>query len=286
MTAVSATGERALADGESSKAGELRASSYNIYVDLPNDQDHLLLLHGYTGAYDRVSRAVGAFVRSRESRNVPKPLYGVWTHEEIDGELVSLPSQVVIEHLKKRGFLTTKSLEEEEAFFIKIVGAIRKQQALQMPSYVVMPSYDCNLRCHYCFQDFMRTDPSYNHLLRTMSFDVADRILKSLTEIETKHHSIEDSASRERNFTLFGGEPLTQLNQPVVAYFIEKARQLGRTCFGAITNGTQLQAYANLLNQENISWLQITIDGPPAEHDKRRIRADGSGSFAAIHDGI
>src|SRR6185369_6099521 len=31
-----------------------------------------------------------------------------------------------------------------------------------------------------------------------------------------------------------------------------------------------------------ISSLQITIDGPPAEHDKRRIYADGSGSYDRI----
>ena len=36
----------------------MRTSSYVIYVDLPDQADRCLLTHGYTGAYDVVSRPV------------------------------------------------------------------------------------------------------------------------------------------------------------------------------------------------------------------------------------
>jgi uncharacterized protein len=41
----------------------LRTSSYTIYVDLPGDASQVLLVHGYTGAYDRVSRYARAEAR-------------------------------------------------------------------------------------------------------------------------------------------------------------------------------------------------------------------------------
>ena len=34
----------------------LRTSSYTIFVDLQGNDQDVLLVHGYTGAYDRVSR--------------------------------------------------------------------------------------------------------------------------------------------------------------------------------------------------------------------------------------
>ena len=50
---------------------ELRASSYVIYVDLPRTEDEMLLVHGYTGAFDKVSGRVARFVRGREDRRAP-----------------------------------------------------------------------------------------------------------------------------------------------------------------------------------------------------------------------
>ena len=48
------------------------------------------------------------------------------------------------------------------------------------PSYILMPTYQCNLRCAYCFQDHMRTKPELSHLLRTMSRDMGSRVLRAM----------------------------------------------------------------------------------------------------------
>ena len=71
-------------------SGPQRASSYIVYVDLPDDSEHMLLTHSYTGAYDRVSRRVATYVRSLEPGHAPKPLYGRWSPEPpIDGNVVA-----------------------------------------------------------------------------------------------------------------------------------------------------------------------------------------------------
>jgi uncharacterized protein len=126
----------------------LRTSSYTIYVDLPDNEAEMLLVHGYTGAYNKVSRKVATYVRSLEVKNPPKPLYGDWSPEPpIEGE-VTPPSLDTIELLKKRGYFTEKNVEEEEEFFVKIATKLHHWQSRLMPTYIFMPTYSCNSRSY------------------------------------------------------------------------------------------------------------------------------------------
>lgn len=259
----------------------LRTSSYTIYVDLPGNPDEMLLVHGYTGAYDRVSKQVATYLRSRELHRPPRPLYGAWTPEPmVEGEVVE-PSAEVITTLQQRGYLVPLAPEEEEALFVKL--ALRNHQAFgrQAPVFILMPTYQCNLRCPYCFQDHMRTDPAYAHLLRIIDQPMADRILRGMRNIEAAH-GIDEHTDVVRNITLFGGEPLLAESRPIVEYLITRIREQGRAAITAVTNATDLETYQDLLGKEGIGQLQVTLDGPPAEHDRRRIYADGTGSFERI----
>src|SRR5438270_3136565 len=95
----------------------LRASSYIIYVDLPDNHEEMLLVHGYTGAYDKIPRSIGSYIRSLESLRQAKPLYGDWTSEPAVIPDVPAPLPEDIRLLQKRGYLTRLSLEEEETLF-------------------------------------------------------------------------------------------------------------------------------------------------------------------------
>jgi uncharacterized protein len=258
-----------------------RTSSYTIYVDLPEDQEKMLLVHGYTGAYDKVSRRVATYLRSLEVKKPPKPLYGDWSPEPpIEGEVIA-PSQATIELLKRRGYLTDKTVEEEQEFFVQMATKLHHLASRLMPSYIIMPTYSCNLRCPYCFQDHMRTNPAFKHLLKTMQPEMVDRIFAAMPQIE-RGHGVTEEMDLPRNITFFGGEPLLAESRPTVEYIINKALSLGKAEFSAVTNGTELEAYQDLLGPDKISSLQITLDGPPSEHDQRRVYADGRGSFEKI----
>lgn len=270
---------------EGTEERKLRASSYTIFVDLPDNSEEMLLVHGYTGAYDLVSQKVATYIRSLEARRPPKPLYGVWTPAPpIDGEVVT-PSEPTIDLLKRRGYLTEKTVEEEEAFFVKIANAYHARALRSAPTYVLMPTYDCNLRCAYCFQDYMRTNPAYNHLLHGMSKPIIDRIVNGMLDIET-NHDVPPADEYTRNVGFFGGEPLLASNRPVIDYIIEKVRSIGKVSFWGVSNFTELDAYEDLLGPDCIKMLQVTVDGPALEHNKRRIYADGSGSFERIAKNI
>ena len=259
----------------------LRTSSYTIYVDLPGNNEEMLLVHGYTGAYDKVSRRIATYVRSLELRRPPKPLYGDWSPDPDIRDQAQPPGPRAIEVLKKRGYLTEMSTEQEEEYFVKLTNKLHERQVRRMPSYMIMPTYNCNLRCSYCFQDHMRTDPRFSHLLRTMQPVMVDRIFAGMKNIEAMH-GIDSSVSCHRTIGFFGGEPLLEACRPIVRHIIDQALSLGTANFWAVTNGTELHAYEDLLAPGRISALQVTIDGPPLEHDRRRIYADGSGSYEKI----
>src|SRR5437763_17113969 len=92
----------------------LRTSSYTIYIDLPGNAEDMLLVRGYTGAYDKVSRRVATYVRSLELRRPPKPRYGDWSATPgINGQ-ISHPSDQTLRMLKRRGYLTEQSPQAEE----------------------------------------------------------------------------------------------------------------------------------------------------------------------------
>lgn len=260
----------------------LRTSSYTIYVDLPGNDSEMLLVHGYSGAYDKVSRRVVDYLRCHEARRPPKPLYGDWSPEpETDKNAEPLPDST-ISVLRQRGYLTHLSCEDEEVFFGKLAAQLHQRAIHTAPSYVFIPTYDCNLRCSYCFQDHMRTDCSFKHLLRTMRPAMADRIFDAMPWIE-KRHGIGPGGEHRRNIGLFGGEPLLAAHRPVIEHILRRA---GNARIWAVTNATELDAYSDLLGPGKIDELQVTLDGPPEEHDRRRVHADGSGSFGRIAENV
>lgn len=258
----------------------LRTSSYTIFVKLPDNDRDVLLVHGYTGAYDRVSQEVADFLRSREARRHAKPLYGDWSPEPTPADILPV-SDAAVERLQAQGYLTELSQEEEETFFAQLAVKLHQRALRQAPSYIFMPTYDCNLRCSYCYQDHMRSDCSFKHLLRSMRRPMIDRIFAAMPKIEERH-GLDSTAPRRRSIGFFGGEPLLAANRPAIEYILGKAFEMGEADFWAVTNGTELEAYRDLLGPAGIARLQITLDGPPSKHDARRVYADGSGSYERI----
>jgi uncharacterized protein len=261
----------------------LRTSSYTIYVPLPEAGDGLLLVHGYTGAYDRVSSDVAAYVQSLEAHPLAEPLHGNWESEPALARSATArpaPSGRTLERLRKRGYLTEMSVTDEEGHLARMIKR-RHKRASQQVSYIFMPTYNCNLRCSYCFQDHMRTNEQYSHLLRTISPETVNRIFEAMPAIE-RSHGLEEGSQHTRNIGFFGGEPLLAANRQMVEYIMNRARAMGPARFWAVSNATELHAYRDLLGRDGIGVVQITLDGPPAEHDKRRIRADGTGTFEDI----
>jgi len=198
------------------------------------------------------------------SAELPQPV----ARQLADGDLASLSAEQ-LESLVELSIVTSRSPEEEQRAFIKELFR-RGQLARNSPPRVyLMPSYDCNLKCVYCFQHEMRrTTPSV-----AMSETVA---LAALDYAEAVF-----AGENSRSVTLYGGEALSPDNQAIIEFLCGSARQREIRLM-ASTHAWNLDRYEHLLGPGGIEALHVTVDGPASTHDRLRIGPGGAPTFAVI----
>jgi len=238
----------------------VRASSYIVAIPLP-DTDRVLLFHGYTGAVDVVSSRIAGPLTDGESSN---------------GSFRNSLSSDTLSHLTTRGYLTEKTPEAERAYVEELgrrVHAVLKKHA--SPGFLIVPTYSCNLRCTYCYEKGLQTR-GVSWLEKRLSEEMTEAALEAMARID-------GPAGRQKCMTLYGGEPLQKSNETMIRHLYEKACGRGFRQFSAITNAVDLDSYTDILGKEGgISFLQITVDGPPSVHNRRRFLPDGTGTFEHI----
>lgn len=155
-------------------------------------------------------------------------------------------------------------------------GALREKVRRDLHQIIFQATQNCNLRCKYCvfsghYSHHRTAAPKY--LSRETAFQAVDYLWKLLGNRRKK----------EFVFSFFGGEPL--LNFPVMEETTAYIRHVFRDWkirFFVTTNFTLLtDAMLDFLLRENYH-LTISLDGPPASHDAKRVFSDGSGSFATV----
>lgn len=160
--------------------------------------------------------------------------------------------------------------------------SINKQGVLdednELLTYVVQPSGNCQLGCHYCGQ---------LHTSKVMNQEVLDLSYK---RIVAKCDALKDTL-KSLHITWYGGEPLTgfsalaQLSNRLIEF--AKERNL-KYSSDIITNGLNLKysLFEKLVKDHKITNYQITLDGMKEFHDKRRMLKNGGKSFDVIMDNI
>lgn len=230
----------------------LRTSSYMIPVKLEKEEDKYMLIHGYTGAIDIVTENLLEKIKS-----IAKG------HDFSDN---------MLQQLIKRGYITTKTQEEEYAYVARVAKAIHKRKQILNTSFTWVVTYNCNFRCPYCFENREMKDSQHSN---TLTIEEVNSIYRAMEQIQP-HKELRSSI-----LTLYGGEPLLAENKEIVNYIVEEGVKRGYK-FNAITNGYELEHYLDLLSPTKICKLQITIDGPKAIHDTRRIHYKDHGTFDKI----
>lgn len=146
------------------------------------------------------------------------------------------------------------------------------ENQIEYKTVYILFSYDCNLKCKYCFEK-----------RRNRSLDMSKEILdKSVRFID----NISIGSNVLINF--FGGEPLLEKNRESIDEIFSKFRKNNNVYFRFITNGVNAKQFINVFEpvKRKIKSFVITLDGTREIHDKRRAATDSHGSFDAVIEAI
>ncbi|HEY3374684.1 MAG TPA: radical SAM protein [Candidatus Aquicultor sp.] len=214
-----------------------------------------LLINSITGAIDIVNSDVYDYLTK----------YGTSDTHYVDVQIVA--------KLQQRGYLVDGD-HVEQALFERIAN-LYEQRGRQL-SFVICPTYSCNLRCTYCFEGEL---PSTNRLF--MSDKDLACAFAAIDELRERY------ANHEHFVQLFGGEPLLPKTSNIVRDVLEGARYRSLEV-SITTNGTHMDQFIDLLREyaDILRAVQVTLDGPKSMHDVRRKNANDVGSFDAVCSAI
>src|SRR4030065_753650 len=181
----------------------------------------------------------------------------------------------ILSKLINRGYFYS-DLKKEDGIMATLYDSYLKKASSRPLRFVFCPSYQCNLRCIYCFQADLPYNPH-----KFMSKEILDDSIKAAENISKKKSGKIDSIE------LFGGEPLLEKNKPFIKKIIKFAEEKNAPT-AIVTNGVNVKDFIDILSpvKEIIVMIQITIDGPAEIHNKRRKFPSGKGSFNRISEGI
>jgi uncharacterized protein len=224
------------------------------------DDKNTFLLNTLSGAIDVVD--------NKTKEKIMKLQDGCDTFEVNDNDLILL--------LKSRNYLFD-GLEDEKMLFNKYKRVQDKISSMNGSSinFILCPTMACNLRCKYCFEaeDIRKTKQGMTEMQVENAF-------KHINEI------INRRKPKKTSIKLFGGEPLLMPNYHIVEKILELARSI-KVPVSIISNGTNIEPFKELLEKyADMINFQITLDGVKEIHDKRRVRADNSGTFDEIFENI
>lgn len=236
----------------------MRISTYNIGVDCG---DQYLLLNGRTGAFDIVSPEIGESLTRDDAPST----------ETIRPE--------VRQHFLERGYLTEMSEPEEVDYFRRLAKILHDEQLAHVRSFHLIPSYECQLRCPYCFE-LSLYKKGMDYMERRMTPEVVDLAFAAIAKMT-------EGLPPLTRLGLFGGEPLSAGNVPINEYIFEQGERRGIT-FSAISNGVDLAHYRERLGDApgKLREVQVSFDGGPAAHNCLRVHADKRGTFDEVVESV
>lgn len=162
---------------------------------------------------------------------------------------------------------------EENEFETILSQNIEAEKDSSSLSFVIQPTANCQLGCHYCGQ---------SHAKHTMNDHFIPKIMERIAYMSAKKRY--DTL----NITWFGGEPLMGYSQikKLSSNFIDlcKEKRWNYMC-KIVTNAVSLKKNIalELINECKVTYFQITIDGTKEYHDQRRVtKIQANGTFDII----
>lgn len=225
------------------------------YIIKTKYKDGFILFHGYSGNI--------IFLTSE-------------TYDKFSNNMFYKLDNNILTLLKKQYFLIDSNLDEKtiiENIYNKIYNFVKNY--IQV---TILLTYDCNFACKYCYEAKIIKNQEFN-LNNSLNKEKINKIFDFINQYNYKN---------VKSLTLYGGEPFLHSNKESIEYILKMAKEYNIKYINAITNGYEIDFFNNLIKSEDyfISTLQITIDGPPKIHNKRRMLKDGGKTYEKIMKNI
>lgn len=233
----------------------MHISRYANCFDIDDRQS--LLISSLTGAAD---------ILDEESRNAWFGLVAN-TGTPTDPALIAT--------LQERGYVFP-SQEAETQLFAELRDAFEKARKGEVLRLAICPTFQCNLACKYCYE---------GQLPQTSTKALTEEDVLHLFEVIDSNYG---TRGRRVSIELTGGEPLLPRNRAAVERVFTETARRGHH-IGAVSNGVCLAShFADLFirHREHMSFVQVTLDGPPAIHNNRRPFRNGAETFQHIANSL
>lgn len=227
---------------------DIKFSDYNIIVKSKNNKYNAI--QGYTGAFDSFDESIGKLLIERDDK-------------------IFNEADEIKEYLYKRGYLC--SIEKNEKEQMKRIADIMHRKSTEKYGIAILPTYNCNFRCRYCFEKINKYDKE-----KVISREMIDNIFKALGSLDRDVN---------KNICLFGGEPFIRSNHDIVKYIVDIGKTYGFKFF-ATSNGYDLEYFRDIIDTDKINCIQITLDGLKEYHDNSRYLVGKKPTFDKIVSNI
>lgn len=196
-------------------------------------------------------------------------LYGRLASPMGTPDLSNPETEAFVKNMRKGGYFIDDGTDEIERIK-KNIRAIRFND--KNIGLTIAPTMDCNFSCPYCFEGEKK--------LEYMDKGTERSILNHVEHFTSRTPDMNITAS------WFGGEPTLALETiyRLSGGIMEIAERNGASYSASIvTNGYLLDGKAaEELSKHCVESMQITIDGHPELHNKRRPLKNGEGTFDTI----
>lgn len=154
--------------------------------------------------------------------------------------------------MQNEGFI----IDDAEDEYKKMMDAYRRSLYDEDYTLMIVPTYKCNLRCWYCYQD---------HRHQTMARETVNRIKLHIRKY------LSENKIRRFHIQWFGGEPLLMFDVilDISSHAKKVCEELGVYMDCNITTNSLLLDKTKIekLKECNVRFFQITIDGCKEEHN-------------------
>jgi uncharacterized protein len=219
-----------------------------------SDDGTFLLYNSYTGAFSGFPVEL--------SSDVERILHR---------EGISARREGLVKYMADRGYIVPQGTNEFQRLRMQYGTYQYRNDVLEL---ILLPSEECNFRCVYCYESFPRG--TMEKWVRQAVINLARQRMPLV---------------RAFKISWFGGEPLLGFEaiQEIAPACLELANQNGVRFASSITTNAYLltpEIFRKLLDWK-VSVYQITLDGAPEEHNKKRVLKGTAGpSFSTIYSNL